>query len=154
MKSVVLHAPVATLGAAATSRPTPTTTGKGRVTQVVPDAHGVATILVVGAPHCGKSSLVNALLGPPAVVPAGGSALISIPRPAARLATPSALAAPSALATPSALAAAGSPAGAATGSPAGSGPGSGAPAGARSVAATGSASGAMAAGDPVDHAAG
>jgi len=124
MKSVVLHAPVATLGAAATSRPTPTTTGKGRVTQVVPDAHGVATILVVGASRCGKSSLVNALLGAPAVAPAGGSALISIPRPAGRLATPSALAAP--------------PAFAATGSAAG--------------ATAGSVSGAVAAGDPVGQA--
>jgi GTP-binding protein EngB required for normal cell division len=131
MKSVVLHAPVATLGAAATSRPIPTTTGKGRVTQVVPDAHGVATILVVGASRCGKSSLVNALLGAPAVAPAGGSALLSIPRPAGRLATPSALAAT----------------GSAVGSPAGSGVGSGAPAGARSAAA-GSVSGAVAEGDP------
>jgi GTP-binding protein EngB required for normal cell division len=141
MKSVVLHAPVATLGAAATSRPTPTTTGKGRVTQVVPDAHGVATILVVGASRCGKSSLVNALLGAPAVAPAGGSALISIPRPAGRLATPSALAAPSAFA--------------ATGSAAGSTgpvPVPDAPSGARSAASTGSVSGAVAAGDPVGQA--
>lgn len=111
MKSVVLHAPVATLGAAATSRPTPTTTGKGRVTQVVPDANGVATIVVVGASRCGKSSLVNALLGAPVVAPAGRSALVSIPRPAGRIAAPTALTA--------------------TGSTAGSG----APAGARSVAA-------------------
>ncbi len=178
MKSVVLHAPVATLGAAATSRPTPTTTGKGRVTQVVPDAHGVATILVVGASRCGKSSLVNALLGAPTVAPAGGSALISIPRPAGRVATPSALAAPSAFAATGSAAGgeAGGVAGSGTGpggsgpasggsgaasggsgaasggSGAASGPASGAAAGARSAAPTGSLSGAVAAGDPVGQA--
>jgi hypothetical protein len=128
MKSVVLHAPVATLGAAATSRPTPTTTGKGRVTQVVPDANGVATIVVVGASRCGKSSLVNALLGAPAVAPAGRSALISVPRPAGRIAAPTALTAT----------------------------GSGAPAGVRSVAATEPVAAGSPAGreDPVPAAAG
>jgi hypothetical protein len=172
MKSVVLHAPVATLGAAATSRPTPTTTGKGRVTQVVPDAYGAATILVVGASRCGKSSLVNALLGAPTAAPADGPALINIPRPAGRLATPSASAAPSA------FAATGSAGGAPTGSggsglgsggsggsglgsggsggsglgSGGSGLASGAPAGARSTAPTGSVSGTVAAGGPADQA--
>jgi hypothetical protein len=66
MKSVVPHVPVATLGAVAASGPTSSTTGKGRVTGVVPaDATGASTILVVGAPGCGKSSVIDALLGVP-----------------------------------------------------------------------------------------
>jgi hypothetical protein len=63
------------------------TAGKGWVTHVVPsDATGVATTVVVGAPLCGKSSVINALLGPPALAPIGGSAPAGRSRPAGRAA--------------------------------------------------------------------
>src|SRR5215218_4035779 len=105
MKLVPPHAPVAIHGAAAASAAAPTNdqsgpqaspggpdrspAGKGQVTRVVPsDATGVSTTIVVGAPQSGKSSLVNALLGAPALAPLGGSALVGIPRPARPPTTP------------------------------------------------------------------
>jgi GTP-binding protein EngB required for normal cell division len=74
VNSVVARAPVAPLAATATSLSTLTATGEDRVTEVVStDANGVSTIVVVGASHCGKSSVINALLGPPTLAPAGGA---------------------------------------------------------------------------------
>ncbi len=100
MKSVPPRAPVAILGAAAASAATPTMAGKGQVTRVVPsDATGVSTTIVVGAPQSGKSSLVNALLGAPALAPLGGSALVGIPRSARPPSAPASPAGPTIVTT-------------------------------------------------------
>lgn len=85
MLSIVPQPQVTAPVADATGRPGPTTAGEGRVTQDVPsDVTKPATIIVAGAPQVGKSSLVNAVLGGPPLATVGGTALVTIPRPADR----------------------------------------------------------------------
>lgn len=68
MKSAVPHTPMKTRGAVAPSAPA--TLGAGRVAQAAAvDAGGVPTIVIVGAPRCGKSSVANALLDAPLLAP-------------------------------------------------------------------------------------
>jgi hypothetical protein len=65
MKSAVPRSPMATLTAAAPSGPAAGATG--RVSGAVPaGAAGVPTIVVAGAPRCGKTSVTNGLLAGPA----------------------------------------------------------------------------------------
>jgi hypothetical protein len=77
MKLVVPQPPIATLAVAAGGRPTAIPVDEGRVTHVV-SAEAVhtalaSTVVVVGAPRCGKSALVGALLEAPALAAAPGA---------------------------------------------------------------------------------
>ncbi|NJC73696.1 hypothetical protein HC031_28835 [Planosporangium thailandense] len=74
MKSAVPHTPMMTRGTAVSGPPA--AMSRGRVARAgAADAGGVPTIVIAGAPRCGKSSVANALLDAPLLAPpaaAGG----------------------------------------------------------------------------------